>query len=105
MRSRYPIKSFMNISLTTEQQEFIRETLNSGRYASESEVVAAALRLLEEREKLYQEKLAELQEKITAGIESLDRGEGIDGETVFAELEAESQRLEAQMKQASEATK
>lgn len=61
--------------------------------------------MLEARETLYREKLAELQEKITAEIESLDRGEGIDGETVFAELEAESQRLEAQMTQASEAAK
>lgn len=76
----------MNISLTPTQQEFIRATVNRGRYASEGEVVAAALQLLEEREKLYQEKLAELQEKITVGIESLERGEGIDGETALREL-------------------
>ncbi|MCT7985840.1 MULTISPECIES: type II toxin-antitoxin system ParD family antitoxin [Oscillatoriales] len=76
----------MNISLTPTQQEFIRATVNRGRYASEGEVVAAALQLLEDREKRYQEKLAELQEKITVGIESLDRGEGIDGETALREL-------------------
>ncbi|AFY80651.1 type II toxin-antitoxin system ParD family antitoxin [Oscillatoria acuminata] len=76
----------MNISLTPTQQEFIRATVNRGRYASEGEVVAAALQLLEDREKRYQEKLAELQEKITVGIESLDRGEGIDGETALRDL-------------------
>ncbi|MCT7969807.1 type II toxin-antitoxin system ParD family antitoxin [Laspinema sp. D1] len=76
----------MNISLTPTQQEFIRATVNRGRYASEGEVVAAALQLLEDREKRYQEKLAQLQEKITVGIESLDRGEGIDGETALREL-------------------
>ncbi|MBO0350908.1 type II toxin-antitoxin system ParD family antitoxin [Phormidium pseudopriestleyi FRX01] len=84
----------MNISLTPTQQEFIRATVNRGRYASEGEVVAAALRLLEDREKRYQEKLAELQEKITAGIESLNRGEGMDGETVLAHLKAEIERRE-----------
>ncbi len=76
----------MNISLTPTQQEFIRATVNRGRYASEGEVVAAALQLLEDREKRYQEKLAELQEKITVGIESLDRGEGFEGETALLNL-------------------
>jgi Arc/MetJ-type ribon-helix-helix transcriptional regulator len=33
----------MEISLTPKQQEFIRATINRGRYASEEEVVAAAL--------------------------------------------------------------
>ncbi|MCT7959356.1 hypothetical protein NG791_01450 [Laspinema sp. D1] len=46
----------------------------------------AALRLLEDREKRYQETLAQLQEKITAGIDSLDRGEGIDGKTALQKL-------------------
>ncbi|MCT7980377.1 hypothetical protein [Laspinema olomoucense] len=44
------------------------------------------MRLLEEREKRYQETLAQLQEKITAGIDSLDRGKGIDGETALQKL-------------------
>ncbi|MCT7994059.1 type II toxin-antitoxin system ParD family antitoxin [Laspinema olomoucense] len=52
---------------------------------SQDEVVAA-LYLLEDREKRYQETLGQLQEKITAGIESLDRGEGIDGETALQKL-------------------
>ncbi len=34
----------------------------------------AALHLLEDGEKRYQKTLAQLQEKITAGIDSLDRG-------------------------------
>jgi antitoxin ParD1/3/4 len=46
----------------------------------------AALWLLEDREKRYHETLAQLQEKITVGIESLDRGEGIDGETALQKL-------------------
>ncbi|MCT7957836.1 hypothetical protein [Laspinema palackyanum] len=52
------------------------------------------LRLLEDREQRYQ-KLAELQEKITVGIESLDRGEGMDGETMLTQLKVEIERREA----------
>ena len=48
--------------------------------------VAAALRLLEDREKRYNEALAQLQEKMIVGIESLERGEGIDGETALQKL-------------------
>ncbi len=46
----------------------------------------AALHLLEDGEKRYQKTLAQLQEKITAGIDSLDRGKGIDGETALQKL-------------------
>ena len=46
----------------------------------------AALHLLEDGEKRYQETLAQLQEKITTGIESLNRGEGMDGETILKNL-------------------
>ncbi len=53
------------------------------------------LRFLEDREQRYHEKLAQLQEKITTGIESLDRGEGMDGETVLTQLKAEIERREA----------
>ena len=94
----------MNITLTPELEQFIHEKVQSGRYPSANEVVQAALRLLEEQEKLRQEKLAELQAKIDEGIASLERGEGIDGEIFFAELEEDSKRIEAEMQQASEAT-
>jgi antitoxin ParD1/3/4 len=38
-----------------------------------------------------------LKEKIRVGIEELDRGEGIDGEEVFAELEEEARQIETEM--------
>ncbi len=76
----------MNVSLTPELEQFVREKVSSGRYLSASEVVREGLRLLEERERLYQSKLAQLQAEIAIGIEQSDRGEVFDGETVVQEL-------------------
>ncbi|MEH2088263.1 hypothetical protein [Nostoc sp.] len=41
--------------------------------------------------------------KIQVGIEELERGEGIDGEEVFAEIEEDIRRAQAQMQQAEAA--
>jgi antitoxin ParD1/3/4 len=48
----------LNVSLTPHLEEFIHQTVSSGRFQSASELVRTALRLLEERE---QERLARLQ--------------------------------------------
>jgi antitoxin ParD1/3/4 len=48
----------LNVSMTPHLEEFIHQTVNSGRFQSASELVRTALRLLEERE---QERLARLQ--------------------------------------------
>jgi putative addiction module CopG family antidote len=45
----------MNVSLTPELAAFVQGRVASGRYASASEVVRAALRLLEEDERRRQD--------------------------------------------------
>ncbi|MBG1268306.1 type II toxin-antitoxin system ParD family antitoxin [Nostoc sp. WHI] len=94
----------MNISLTPELEQLVKDKVNSGRYHSVSEVMGEALRLLDERDRIREQRLAELKAKIQVGIEALDRGEVVDGEEVFAEIEEDIRRAEAQMQQA-EATK
>jgi antitoxin ParD1/3/4 len=84
----------MNVSLTPELEQFVANKVKSGRYTSASEVIREALRLLEEREQLRNLQKQELQKKIAEGLEQLGRGEGIPGETVFAELDAELDTLE-----------
>jgi antitoxin ParD1/3/4 len=84
----------MNVSLTPELEQFVHEKVKSGRYLSASEVVREGLRLLEERERLYQSKLAKLQQEIAIGIEQTDRGEVWDGETVIQELLDEIQQAQ-----------
>ncbi|HAA28914.1 MAG TPA: type II toxin-antitoxin system ParD family antitoxin [Cyanobacteria bacterium UBA8553] len=76
----------MNISLTPEQEQFIQEKINSGKYETADELITEAFRLLEERDKHYEKWVEETRKKVAVGIAQLDRGEGIDGEEVFQEL-------------------
>lgn len=77
----------MNISLTRELEEFISTHVQSGRYQSASEVVRQGLRLLQEQETTREAQLARLRNQIQIGLEQADRGELLDGEAVFEELE------------------
>lgn len=75
----------MNVSLTPELEQFIRQKVDSGLYNSSSEVVREALRLLEEQDRLKEWKLGELRKAIQEGLDSLERGEGVpfDAEDVI----------------------
>lgn len=77
----------MRIALKNEQEQFIQKKLNSGKYRSADEVIFEALRLLEERDKHYEEWLQDTRKKVADGLVQLDRGEGLDSETVMARLE------------------
>ncbi len=87
-----PIRSSMNVSLTPELEEFVQSRVASGRYQTASEVVREGLRLLEEREQSRATALKELRAKIRRGIEQADRGELLDGDTVFEEVRQLSAR-------------
>ena len=63
----------MNVSLTPQLEATIHERVESGRYASASEVVREALRLLEERERLEH-----LRSLLQVGLEEAQRGELIE---------------------------
>lgn len=84
----------MNISLTPELEQFVQKKVRSGRYLSASEVVREALRLLEERDLVQQMKLETLRQELRVGIEQIERGDVVEGEAVFAELEADVRRIE-----------
>ncbi len=86
----------MNVSLTPELETLVHAKVKSGRYLSASEVVREGLRLLEERDRLFEMRLADLQQKLVVGVEQADRGELIHEDEVFAELEADIQQIELQ---------
>jgi antitoxin ParD1/3/4 len=60
----------MHISLTHDLEQFITAKLKSGQYTSTSEVIRDGLRLLVERNQLYQLRLDELRKDIQKGIDS-----------------------------------
>ncbi|MEI9898021.1 MAG: type II toxin-antitoxin system ParD family antitoxin [Chthoniobacter sp.] len=63
------------ITLRDEHEKLIQRALESGRFLSESEVVAAALSEFQVHEEIRRAKFAELKAKIQIGINELDRGE------------------------------
>ena len=88
----------MSITLTPEQEKIVQVLLATGRFYSADEVIQVALCLLEEENRSYQAWLDETRAKIDEGMASLERGEGIDGETFVNQLLAE-------LKQAKESQK
>jgi antitoxin ParD1/3/4 len=65
----------MNVSLTEELASFVKAKVSAGRYASSSEVVREALRLMEKVEQQQAEKLQYLRKAWQDGIDSGDAGE------------------------------
>jgi len=86
----------MSITFSPEQEQIIQVLLATGRFNSVDEVIQTALRLLAEETLSYQGWLEETRTKIDEGIASLERGEGINGETFV-------NQLLTQLKQAKEA--
>jgi antitoxin ParD1/3/4 len=87
----------MNIVLKPNQEAFIRAKVESGQYQTVDEAIEAALHLLEEQDKSEEQWIIETREQIDEGVASLERGEGIDGETFVSQLlEKLKQTKEAQ---------
>ncbi|HNI36783.1 MAG TPA: type II toxin-antitoxin system ParD family antitoxin [Pseudomonadales bacterium] len=60
----------MNVNLTPQLENMVKEKVGSGLYNSASEVVREALRLMEERDRMQQLKLDELRREIRKGLDS-----------------------------------
>ena len=84
----------MNVSLGQKWEGFVDSKVKSGDFQTASEVLREGLRLLEEKDLLKRisvSSMAELEEKLLAGIASLDGGEGIAGEEAFKRLRQRAQ--------------
>ena len=75
-------------TLGEHYEKFVRDLVESGRYASASEVLRDGLRLMEEREWVREIKLKELRALIQEGLDSGDYGP-LDMEEVIAEARQE----------------
>ena len=80
----------MNVSLTPELERIVTRKVESGLYQSASEVIREGLRLLDDQDRLRELHLTEVRKRIQAGLDQLDRGEGIPGEQAYAEMKQKS---------------
>jgi antitoxin ParD1/3/4 len=81
------LEKAMNVNLPMEANEFVKNLVAQGKYQNEEEAVVDGIRLLMGREKLRSE--------IQVGIEQLERSESCDEETVFEEVDAVIDEIEA----------
>ena len=77
----------MNVSLTPQLENYVKERVQEGRYGSASEVVRDGLRLLMDREQERTERLAALRQEVQRGADEIGRGETVSAEEAFAEAQ------------------
>ncbi len=82
----------MSITLKQEQEQFILDKLEQGKYSSAEELLTTAFQLLEENEQKEQE-IIWLREKILEGKQQMEEGKMTDGEIVFQRLEEKLKRM------------
>ncbi len=71
-----------NVNLTEHFESFIEAGIHSGRFSDASEVVREGLRLLEQREAEDKARLEWLRSAAQDSFSALDRGEGVEFESV-----------------------
>ncbi len=64
----------MSTSIPPEIEQYVEHAVSSGRYESAEQVVRAAFRLLQERDRRFET----LRADVKAGFDQLDRGEGTE---------------------------
>ena len=79
----------MAIHLTPEFEQLIENKVKSGSYKSASEVIAEALRLLEQRDRIFADRNDGIRTQIEQGWQSAERGELVDSDEVFDRIDAE----------------
>ncbi len=76
----------MKITLKPAQEKFIQEQLERGRFANAEQVIDAAFQLLENLNDDYLQWVEETRQKVEVAMAELEKGEGLDGETVVREI-------------------
>jgi antitoxin ParD1/3/4 len=83
----------MQVSISSEFQQFIEQQLALGTYATPNEVVGEALRLLQSHGR--DAFVNDLRQKIAVGIDQLDRGDSVEANEVFEELRHRNSQFQA----------
>lgn len=72
----------MNVRLTRQQQEFVKQQVALGRYLSEAEVIREGLRLLADE----LEWRAQARGKVAIGLEQVRSGQTVEGEQAIGSV-------------------
>lgn len=68
----------MNLRLDSSSQRFVREMVESGRFANESDVIEEALQMMRRQQQEDAAYQAYLRREIQIGIDEADRGEFVE---------------------------
>ncbi|RWX76799.1 type II toxin-antitoxin system ParD family antitoxin [Neorhizobium lilium] len=79
----------LTVSLTPQQAAMMESAVESGGYASSSEIVRDALRLWEQREEIRRMEIGSLKKAYDEGLSS-GQGREVDADTLLRELKAEA---------------
>ncbi len=82
------------VDLSPEPEELIKERLRFGRYSSIREDIIEALRLLDQRDRLFRPGLADDADAIEEGWQAARRGDVADGDEVFERIDFELAELD-----------
>jgi antitoxin ParD1/3/4 len=77
----------VSITLEPEQERFIQEQVNRGRFKSAHEVLAHALLLLEQKYQEDEAWIEDVRRKVDQAKAQVERGEVLPLETVMAQLQ------------------
>jgi Arc/MetJ-type ribon-helix-helix transcriptional regulator len=76
----------MAITISPELEQVVSRIYSGGHYASESDVLESALKLLQQRDQLRRD--------LQSGFDELDNGQRIEAERIFGELRAVAAKLD-----------
>jgi antitoxin ParD1/3/4 len=86
-------KNNFHLTLPPELRRFVEARVSAGEYDSADAVILAGLRLLKQSKRSRREAaLASLRKMIAVGLDQARRGELLDGDAVFDELERRSRK-------------
>ncbi|MBE9144010.1 ribbon-helix-helix domain-containing protein [Planktothrix mougeotii] len=72
----------MQIAIKPDQEKFILEKLQQGKYKSVDDLLTVAFQLLDQHDE-REKQLIELRQKIAEGTQQIREGKVVDGELVF----------------------
>ena len=78
----------MSTGIPSDFGATVQKLIADGKFQDEKEIIAEGIRLVVAREQLHAD--------IQAGIDQLDRGEGIDAKEVYAEARRRIKAIESQ---------